>query len=227
MYEFTEDCMLHIDAIDEEHKRLFQMINEAFELVEKTEDVTAIGQSLIANLKDYAATHLAHEEAYMESIHDPELPLQKTEHAAFAKTINEFKLDTTSPRNAKRSLNELLTYLVHWLYHHILSSDMMIGKMIPTEESTEDPFAFTDKYKTGITFVDDEHRKLFEIISDTNDLIHDQLLHDKYDEIMRLLAELRDYTELHFSEEEALMERIHYPELPSQKRAHLHLWTVL
>ena len=27
----------------------------------------------------------------MESIHDPELPLQKTEHAAFAKTINEFK----------------------------------------------------------------------------------------------------------------------------------------
>lgn len=40
MYEFTEDCMLHIDAIDEEHKRLFQMINEAFELVEKTEDVT-------------------------------------------------------------------------------------------------------------------------------------------------------------------------------------------
>ena len=156
----------------------------------------------------------------MESIHDPELPLQKTEHAAFAKKINEFKLDTTSPRNAKRSLNGLLTYLVRWLYHHILSSDMMIGKMIPTEESTEDPFAFTDKYKTGITFVDDEHRKLFEIISDTNDLIHDQLLHDKYDEIMRLLAELRDYTELHFSEEEALMERIHYPELPSQKRAH-------
>ena len=241
MYEFTEDCMLHIDAIDEEHKRLFQMINEAFELVEKTEDVTAIGQSLIANLKDYAATHLAHEEAYMESIHDPELPLQKTEHAAFAKTINEFKLDTTSPRNAKRSLNELLTYLVHWLYHHILSSDMMIKEEnadetiieeavdesaeggeadVETEESTEDPFAFTDKYKTGITFVDDEHRKLFEIISDTNDLIHDQLLHDKYDEIMRLLAELRDYTELHFSEEEALMERIHYPELPSQKRAH-------
>lgn len=67
MYEFTEDCMLHIDAIDEEHKRLFQMINEAFELVEKTEDVTAHRSKPDANLKDYAATHLAHEEAYMES----------------------------------------------------------------------------------------------------------------------------------------------------------------
>ena len=107
MYEFTEDCMLHIDAIDEEHKRLFQMINEAFELVEKTEDVTAIGQSLIANLKDYAATHLAHEEAYMESIHDPELPLQKTEHAAFAKTINEFKLVCCRREEFSRTITSL------------------------------------------------------------------------------------------------------------------------
>lgn len=220
MYEFTEDCMLHIDAIDEEHRRLFQMINEAFALVEKTEDVTGITQSLIANLKDYAATHFAHEEAYMESIHDPELPLQKTEHAAFTKKINEFKLDTSTLKNAKRSLNGLLTYLVRWLYHHILSSDMMIGKMLPIAEAAEDPFAFTDKYKTGITLVDDEHRRLFEIISDTNDLIHEQLLHDKYDEIMHLLSELKDYTESHFSDEEALMERIHYPELPAQKRAH-------
>ena len=37
---------------------------------------------------------------------------------------------------------------------------------------------------------------------------------------MRLLAELKDYTEVHFHDEEALMERIHYPELDAQKRAH-------
>ena len=37
---------------------------------------------------------------------------------------------------------------------------------------------------------------------------------------MRLLAELKDYTEIHFHDEEALMERIQYPELDAQKRAH-------
>ena len=222
MYEFTEDCMLHIDAIDEEHKRLFQMINEAFDLVEKTEDVTGITQSLIANLKDYAATHFAHEEAYMESIHDPELPLQKTEHAAFAKKINEFKLDTTSPRNAKRSLNGLLTYLVRWLYHHILSSDMMIGKMSASANEVKDSsiFDFSEKYMTGIELVDDEHRHLFEIIKETNDVINAAYLHDKYDEIMRLLSELKDYTESHFHDEEELMLRINYPHINSQKHAH-------
>ena len=27
MYEFTEDCMIHIDNIDEEHRKLFQMLS--------------------------------------------------------------------------------------------------------------------------------------------------------------------------------------------------------
>ena len=218
MYEFTEDCMIHIDQIDEEHRKLFQMLNEAFAMVQETKDVSAITISLLSNLKSYAMTHFAHEEAYMESIHDPELPLQKTEHAMFAKKVNSFVPDTSSPEAAKQSLNDLLTYLVRWLYRHILCSDMMIGKGLSSTEN--DPFTFTDKYKTGITLVDDEHRRLFEIIKETNDLIHEELLHDKYDEIVRLINELRAYTEFHFSDEEALMERIQYPGLAAQKRAH-------
>lgn len=146
--------------------------------------------------------------------------MQQKEHAAFTEKINQFSLDDSSPEAAKASLNELLTYLVRWLYRHILSSDMMIGKMASPSTEMEDPFAFTDKYKTGIELVDDEHAHLFEIIRDTNDLIHAELLHDKYDEIMRLLAELKNYTEFHFHDEEMLMERIHYPELEAQKRAH-------
>lgn len=218
MYEFTEDCLIHIDAIDDEHRRLFQMLNEAITLSQDAADVTPIANNLLASLKDYAATHFAHEEAYMESIHDPELSLQKAEHAAFTTKMNEFRLDTTSPETAKASLQGLLSYLVRWLYHHILSSDMMIGKT--QTETTADPFAFTDAYKTGIELVDDEHCRLFEIIKETNDLIHEELLHDKYDEIVRLLTELKNYTEFHFHDEEVLMERIQYPGLAAQKRAH-------
>lgn len=62
MYEFTEDCMIHIEEIDNEHRRLFQMINEAIDLAAHTEDVTTIADSLLPRLKEYAATHFAHEE---------------------------------------------------------------------------------------------------------------------------------------------------------------------
>lgn len=220
MYKFTDDCLIGIEEIDNEHRRLFHMINEAIDLSKENMDVSAITKNLLPGLKDYAATHFAHEEAYMERIHDPELPIQKKEHEDFTKTVNSFSLDTSSPEATKKSFDELLTYLVRWLYRHILSSDIMIGKMSSISANEEDPFAFTEKYHTGIDLVDNEHRRLFEIIHDTNDLIHAELLHDKYDEIMRLLAELKDYTEIHFHDEEALMERIQYPELDAQKRAH-------
>ena len=220
MYKFTDDCLIGIEEIDNEHRRLFHMINEAIDLSKENMDVSAITKNLLPGLKDYAATHFAHEEAYMERIHDPELPIQKKEHEDFTKTVNSLSLDTSSPEATKKSFDELLTYLVRWLYRHILSSDIMIGKMSSISANEEDPFAFTEKYHTGIDLVDNEHRRLFEIIHDTNDLIHAELLHDKYDEIMRLLAELKDYTEIHFHDEEALMERIQYPELDAQKRAH-------
>ena len=218
MYEFTEDCLIHIDQIDDEHRRLFQMLNEAISLAAETADVSSIAKNLLQNLKNYASTHFAHEEAYMESIHDPELLIQRQEHLQFTEKVNSFTLDTSSPEAARTSLQELLTYLVRWLYRHILSSDMMIGKM--TSENTPDRFAFTEQYRTGIALVDNEHQRLFEIIREVNTLINNELLHDKYDEIMHLLEELKSYTEFQFHDEEALMERIQYPGLAAQKRAH-------
>lgn len=215
MYEFTTDCLTGIEQIDNEHRELFTLINQSIKMVSETDDINAIAKNLIAKLKDYASNHFKHEEEYMESIHDPELEMQKKEHAAFTKKISSFEIDTTSDESARTSLNELLEFLVRWLYRHILSSDIMIGKFEP-----DDPFTFTAKYKTDIQLVDDEHRRLFEIIKEANDLIFQELLHDKYDKIIELLSELKDYTEFHFSDEEKLMEKIGYPGLEAQQRAH-------
>ena len=71
-----------------------------------------------------------------------------------------------------------------------------------------------------IELVDKEHQRLFEIIGEVNALIHNDLLHDKYDEIVRLLDELREYTKFHFEDEEAYMQKINSPMLEAQKRAH-------
>ncbi len=68
MYEFTNDCLIGIKEIDDEHARLFKMVNDAIAMSNELDDITPVANNLIANLKDYAATHFAHEEAYMESI---------------------------------------------------------------------------------------------------------------------------------------------------------------
>lgn len=215
MYQFTNDCIIGIEAIDGEHRRLFRLINEAEEAL-KSEALTAENvRSTLTALCEYARTHFSHEEAYMQQISDPELPLQKKEHKAFGEKLEDFLAQELTDENAKSILSEILAFLVRWLYRHILSSDMMIGK-----QPANDPFAFTAEYLTGIELIDEEHRRLFEIIHDVNDLIHNDLLHDKFDGIMRLIEELRAYTERHFSDEEAYMQQIGYAQIDAQKRAH-------
>ena len=103
MYEFTTDCLTGIEQIDNEHRELFTLINQSIKMISETDDINAIAKNLIAKLKDYASNHFKHEEEYMESIHDPELEIQKKEHAAFTKKISSFEIDTTSDESARTS----------------------------------------------------------------------------------------------------------------------------
>uniref|UniRef100_UPI0040573DCB bacteriohemerythrin n=1 Tax=Agathobacter sp. TaxID=2021311 RepID=UPI0040573DCB len=216
MYQFTKDCLIGIPQIDKEHEHLFELVNTAHAALTSSDaDHIFITKNILVKLQNYARTHFIHEEEYMESIHDPELPLQKKEHVAFTKKIEELMGNTDMDVHV---LNETLTFLTRWLYHHILSSDMMIGKSIIATK--DNPFAFTRNFHTGIPLIDEEHKQLFAIIAKTSEVIHAELLHDKYDEIMGILTQLRQYTEMHFADEEAYMEEISYPDIEAQKRAH-------
>ena len=58
------------------------------------------------------------------------------------------------------------------------------------------------------------------IYCEAQDLITEELLHDKYDEIMGVLDELRNYTVQHFTDEEEYMASINYEGLDIQKKTH-------
>ena len=80
----------------------------------------------------------------MDEIKDPELPRQKKEHEQFKEKVNEVDLEALNDENGKEVLTELLEFLSRWLYHHILGSDTMIGKM-PALDEEEDPFKYTER----------------------------------------------------------------------------------
>lgn len=219
MYQFTRDCLTGIDEIDIEHQQLFENINAAFARCESGTPSVEDARLLIETMKQYAANHLAHEEAYMERTNDPELPRQKREHAQFMKAVEEYAAAPLDENTAPQVLRDMLLYLSKWLYSHILGSDIMIGKGLP--QNKEDMFAFTDQYRTGIGFVDEEHEQLFDIIREAYELLHAELLHDKYDGIMDVLGRLKDYTVRHFRDEEEYMARVHYSGLEAQRYAHM------
>lgn len=226
MYQFTEDCMTGIEQIDEEHRYLFELINDAADLLhnEIVSDKYNQIKDLLEQLQEYADTHFEHEEAYMESTNDPELLLQKQQHAAFREKMNIMVVTSLEEdEQQEKALEELLEYLIRWLYRHILSSDIMIGKMQPIRQWKEakEPCTFSDRFLTGIDLVDREHKILFEIIGEAAQLMKTDTLYDKYDEIVDILDKLKTYTEEHFKDEEEYMEKIGYSRLESQRTAHI------
>ncbi len=218
MFTFTKDCLIGVSEIDDEHKRLFELINEVDSATKAGGDSIFTAMALITELKQYAINHFAHEEAYMEKINDPELDRQRKEHAVFVERINSYALADVTDESAATTIYELLEFLSRWLMGHILGSDILIGQF----ESNDKPGVpvFTDKFKTGISMIDEEHKMLFDIIGKIYKAIEVELVHDKYDLILDILDELKEYTSVHFADEENYMKEIGYDGLAQQVILH-------
>lgn len=76
------------------------------------------------------------------------------------------------------------------------------------------------EYYTGIKFIDEEHKMLFDIANRAYELLMNEFIPDKYDYIMEVVDELRDYTKYHFDHEETYMQSIRYKRILSQKVYH-------
>ena len=81
-------------------------------------------------------------------------------------------------------------------------------------------YEMKEEYYTGIEFIDQEHAKLFSICNEAYELLTNDFISDKYDYILRVLQELKNYTKYHFQHEEEYMLSIGYKRLLSQKVDH-------
>jgi len=77
-----------------------------------------------------------------------------------------------------------------------------------------------DEYSLGIETIDEQHQKLFEIAGRAYEIMKDQFSIDKYDDIIAIIDELKEYAVYHFQSEEAYMQGIGYRKFLSHKVMH-------
>lgn len=56
----------------------------------------------------------------------------------FANKVKSVDFDNMTDEESRKELAELVKFLAKWLYHHILGSDIMIGKLEPVVHKTQD-----------------------------------------------------------------------------------------
>ena len=230
MFNFTKDCFVGIINIDKKRLEYFETLNYALKDNADESYVSKVN-NILCKLDSYAKEGFTEEEEYMTEVADNELELQIKEHRWFLERLTEFKnsLKNISDEIAKDELNKITRFMIKWMYSHIVSKDTLISKPIEVSKNEDDginleesdnPFIFTNKYLVGVEAIDEEHKRLFEIIAEANEILHNDFLYDKYDQIAGVLENLVEYTKVHFADEEEYMASINYEGLDAQKRAH-------
>ena len=112
------------DQIDQEHKQLFDIAQEAFNIVDSSTRADKI-KSVIADLYDYMKTHFNHEEEFMETIKYPKLEEHKKLHEQIIINLNSFiqQLSTLNLELFEKELARLIDIL---LVQHIIQEDRKI-----------------------------------------------------------------------------------------------------
>ncbi len=79
---------------------------------------------------------------------------------------------------------------------------------------------WSDKLSVGVKSVDDQHTVLFNTIND----LHGAMMKGQARAVVgELLCRLLVYTRNHFSQEEAMLEKVRYPGLPAHRALHRDL----
>ena len=118
MLTWGDDYNMNISLIDEQHKKLYELINKArmvvnFSLINALETLDQI--------KEYAREHFEIEEYFMKVCNFPELESHRNEHIDFANTIIDYKNKVVC--GDSQIINEILGYIVGWVDNHIQVTD--------------------------------------------------------------------------------------------------------
>jgi hemerythrin len=116
--------------IDNEHKKLFDIAQEAFIEVEPTLKTRKI-KEVLTKLYDYMKTHFKHEEEYMAQISYPHIEDHKKLHIEIIHSINTFvkKLPSQSEDTFEKELAKIIDIA---LVHHIIQEDRKIIAWVKT-----------------------------------------------------------------------------------------------
>lgn len=121
-----------VEQIDNEHKQLIALINEAHNAVfgDEGENDVAI---LISNMKEYASNHFASEEALMTKYSYPDACEHRALHEQFKIKAQILDSMVSGGDNAPNPL-DVFQFLSLWLIDHILKADKKFGDFLISKE---------------------------------------------------------------------------------------------
>jgi len=120
LFDWNNSYSVSVAQFDADHKKLFRLLNELNEAMNKRQGEFALKRTL-NELLAYSTTHFAAEEAAMTWTAYPDLEAHRTEHEKFRQKVTEFTREFES--GAKLLSVDVLFFMRDWLTDHIAKTD--------------------------------------------------------------------------------------------------------
>lgn len=119
-----------IEEVDEQHRRLVDIINQFGSLLSQHEVDREDIETLFKQLSDYARYHFQEEETMMSEvgIDKRHFDYHVKAHHLFLQEVTFMHEHVTS--DYLSSANKLLSFLIHWLAYHILGIDQNMARQV-------------------------------------------------------------------------------------------------
>ena len=121
LMEWKDSYSVGVDKLDNDHKRLIDIINRVDEADKAGKSV----QWVLEELRNYTEYHFKAEEERMKEAGYPDLEEHMREHKAFVQWLTTVERTYNLAPDAHFHIAETVNeYLREWLTHHILLVDM-------------------------------------------------------------------------------------------------------
>ncbi len=120
MLEWDDKYSVGISIIDEEHKKLFGILDKAIFAKEHNDNPEEL-REVLREMTNYALTHFRTEETYMKEFNYLEYQDHKEEHRDFSTGIIAYHEKVI--KGDYQIANEIIEYLKWWLVNHIQVTD--------------------------------------------------------------------------------------------------------
>lgn len=130
---WTKELSIGHEMIDADHQHIFDIANRVkAEILEEPEH-SIVGEFLV-ELIEHTGGHFKREEALMEATQFAGYEKHKLEHIALMNKVNNLHRQFMDGHN--NLSGEVSEFLQKWLVHHILHSDMELGRSM---QATKQP----------------------------------------------------------------------------------------
>ena len=120
MLEWDDKYSVNVSLIDEQHKKVFEIINKAVAAKQHSGNSEEI-LGILKDMTKFAQEHFKTEETYMIEFKYPEYQYHKEEHLDFSTRMLTYHDRVIS--NDYQIANEILEYLKQWWVNHIQETD--------------------------------------------------------------------------------------------------------